>query len=136
MNRVTVNGKTYHVPSGSISVVNDKVYVDGKLITEECEAKKIKIVIEGNVTGSIKLESGEITVNGDCHDVHNVNGDIKITGDVSGDVSTTNGDVSCRGICGNANTVNGDIRGKGIKTTDVSRLKYGLVDKLIDKILG
>ena len=33
MNTVTINGKTYSAPDGcSMSVINNKVYVDGKLL--------------------------------------------------------------------------------------------------------
>lgn len=114
MNVCIVNGKRYELPSGSISVVNNKVYCNGKLVTDtnEFKEKNIKIVIQGNVDGDISTESGDIEVNGNCKNVKSVSGDINIKGDVGGDVKSTSGDITCRDISGNVQTVSGDIKNR------------------------
>ena len=61
MNKVYVNGKKYILPNGSVSVVNNKVYWNGKLV-EDCyllKEKIINITIEGNVEGDIKCDTIE-----------------------------------------------------------------------------
>ena len=111
MNVVIVNGKRYEVPSGSISVVNNKVYCNGELITDtsDFKEKNIHITVEGNVQGDVSSTSGDITINGSCRNVKATSGDIKITGNVSGNVCTTSGDIECGDIMGNVSTVSGDI---------------------------
>ncbi len=111
MGIVNVNGRVYHTPdNASVSVINNKVYVDGKLYEDfsENKEKNIKITIEGDIQ-TVKLDCGDITVHGNANSVTNVNGDIKINGDVAGNVKTTNGDISAHSINGDAKSVNGDI---------------------------
>lgn len=45
MNIVTVNGKTYNLPNGNVSVIGSIVYCNGKIVTDcdEFDAKKIKV---------------------------------------------------------------------------------------------
>ena len=108
MNVVIVNGKRYETDGGSISVVNDKVYCNGKLLTDCEKGKNINIIIEGNVDGNIETASGNITVKGSCRSVNTTSGDVEC-GDVNGDVKTVSGDVKCRSIGGSVKTVSGDI---------------------------
>lgn len=108
-----VNGKTYRIPGcHSISVINNKVFVDGKPYHDtgdgELIAECINITIEGDVTGNVVNESGDIKCG-------NVGGSVKIvSGDVScdnvtGDVSTTSGDIKANSINGSCRTLSGDI---------------------------
>ena len=110
MNVVVVNGKRYETPNGSISVIGNKVYCNGKLLTDcdEISEKYINIVVEGNVDGNIETASGDVTVKGNCRSVKSTSGDVEC-GDVEGDVTTVSGDVKCKSIGGNVKTVSGDI---------------------------
>ena len=111
MNTVIVNGKRYSTNGGSISVINNKVYVDGKLLSDTNEAKEktINITVEGNVEGDITTDVGGITVKGNCTgDVKTTSGDVDCK-DVGGDVKTVSGDVKCKFVSGRVQTVSGDI---------------------------
>ena len=112
MNTVYVNGKKYTLPNGSVSVINNKVYWNGKLV-EDCDLfkeKTININIEGNVEGDIKCDTIEsINIKGSCKNIETHNGEVKIGGDVAGNISTHNGNVSCHNIHGDVKTHNGNI---------------------------
>lgn len=113
---VTVNGKTYNLPSGNVSVIGNKVYCDGKLV-EDCndiKEKEITIIVYGE-NNTIKTDCGDITVNGNANNVSSASGDIQIAGNTN-NVSTTSGDVTIRGdIHGNCQTLSGDIKAKQIR---------------------
>jgi len=79
MNRVTVNGTTIVTSGRSISVVGNKVIIDGKEI-DLPDAKQINVSVEGPV------EKLEVDV---CEK-------ISITGNVGGNISTMSGDVRNR----------------------------------------
>ena len=86
-----VNGKKYKVPdSGSVSIVNGKVFVNGVDITKGEEPRRLDITIQGPV-GDITCD-GALSVDGD------VNGNVKCGGscNVDGDVR---GSVQCGGSC-------------------------------------
>ena len=110
MNVVIVNGKRYETAGGGISIVGNKVYCNGKEITdcEHISEKNVYITVEGNVEGDIETSSGSITVKGNCHSVHTTSGDVECR-DVEGDVKTVSGDVKCKSIGGSVKTVSGDI---------------------------
>ena len=110
MTRVSVNGKTYSLPDGSISVINNKVYCNGELVTDESESKEkvINIYVHGNVQGGIKTDVGNIKVTGDCIDIKTTSGDVEC-GDVRGDINTVSGDVKCKSVTGSIKTVSGDV---------------------------
>lgn len=116
MNIVTVNGKTYNLPSGNVSVIGNKVYCDGKLV-EDCNGikeKEITIIVYGE-NNTIKTDCGDITVNGNANNVSSASGDIQIAGNTN-NVSTASGDVTIRGdIHGNCQTVSGDIKAKQVR---------------------
>lgn len=69
MNQICVNGKVYIVPSGnSISIIDNKVIVDGKEITDfdSVEEKEVNIQINGDiknvsVSGKMTLHCDSIT---------------------------------------------------------------------------
>jgi hypothetical protein len=103
MSTTIVNGKKYCIPGcHSISAINNKVFVDGKPYQDpedgELIAEVINITIEGDVTGNVVNESGNI----DC-------------GNVGGSVKTASGDISCNDVTGDASTASGDIKAKSIQ---------------------
>lgn len=116
MNVVTVNGKTYNLPNGNVSVIGNKVYLNGKLVEDcnEIKQKEITITIEGD-NNTVSLEAGNITVKGNANDVSTKSGDIEVSGDAN-DVSTVSGDIEVFGnVRGNCRSVSGDVRVRGLK---------------------
>lgn len=83
-NIIIVNGKTYHVSGNNVSIVNQKVIVDGK-------------VIEDGLSGIVKIEwKGELAnLNCNSADVH---------GDIQGNVECNN--LRCKDIKGNVDSNN------------------------------
>lgn len=111
MGLVIVNGKRYTTPEGSsVSIIDNNVYCNGKLIidTEKIVEKNIKIEVQGNVN-ELKTSSGNVNIIGNCGNVKSTSGDITIKGDINGNVATTSGDIRCSKISGNVDTVSGDI---------------------------
>ena len=109
-NKVTINGKTIKLPSNNnISVVNGKVFVDGKEVdTSDTDLQNsnsiINISIEGNVdridcSGSVEVK-GNVSKGIDC------GGSVSITGDV-------NGDIDCGGSANIKGSHKGDIDAGG-----------------------
>lgn len=98
MNKISINGHTYEVSGRNISVVNDKVYVNGKLI-------------ESNLTGTVDIRWEGEAANIDCTNITvngNVGGSIDcnniiVNGDVSGDIDGTN--VKCGNVGGSIDAV-------------------------------
>ncbi len=80
MGTIVVNGKTYY--GKSVSVINDQVYIDGKLASEE----KYTGIVEVKITGDVSLVKSDAPVT--------------IEGNVTGDV-TSGGYVSCKNVTGN-----------------------------------
>ena len=101
------NIKNSSIEGNSVSIINNKIFVDGKEI--ETEEKVINIIVEGNLD---KLEvdcCNSIKVNGVTKDVEVSNGNITISGDVKGNVNNINGNIIAKVINGNCKTKNGDI---------------------------
>ena len=106
-----INGETFKVPSGNITVKGDKIYCDGVLVkdTSASHEKNITIIITGN-GNSISTTSGKITVKGNIGEVSTQSGDIEITGDVRGNCKTMSGDITVHGnIHGGCQSTSGDI---------------------------
>lgn len=101
MNTIVINGRSISVQGNNISVVNDKIYVDGKLV-------------ESGLSGNVKVEFTGDLATLECNTC-------KITGNVQGDVKTNTiecgdvgGDVKANTVkCGN---VAGKVKGNTIKT--------------------
>jgi len=77
-----INGKKYESNSGSMTVIGNKVYIDGKLAEEYDEKNIIQLTVTGNIQ---HLDCDcSVVVNGDVHDVeagtsvkcNNVYGDV------------------------------------------------------------
>lgn len=131
MNTITINGKTYSAPDGcSMSVINNKVYIDGKLF-EDCDlikSKKIEIKIEGNC-GDVHVDSANLTVNGNIEGEVLVDaGNITCRGDIKGDVNCDCGNISCHHIFGNTDVDCGIVKGSGNSG--------GWINNLTQKIFG
>ena len=108
MATVSVNGKTIKVSGSNVSIINGKVYSDGKLV-EIPEQKTINITVEGDVQ-TLKVDAcDQVTINGNCGSVEVAIGDVTVKGDVSGNVQSDTGDITCGNIGGNCTTNIGDI---------------------------
>ena len=103
--KVTVNGKTIRVRGNNISIINDKIYVDGKLLDEDMDAKNITVIVEGSC-GNLKVE-GDVEIKGDCGNV-DCSGSCHIEGNVTGDVDAS-GSVTCGDVGGNIDA-SGSVR--------------------------
>lgn len=126
MNVVNINGKTYTAPDGcSVSVINNKVYFNGKLAEDfnDWKEKNIKIIVEGDCK-EVKADAGNITIKGSVEgNVNADTGNIHIEGDVQGNVTTDMGNISAAHIAGNATTDCGNI------------VKSNFFSKIIEKYL-
>ena len=108
MSTIRINQSSY---SGSnVSIVNNKVYIDGVLQGQHDNDKSISIVIEGNIESLSVDACNSVQVKGGVTGaVKTVSGDITC-GNVGGSVSTISGDVRCGNISGSVSTVSGDIK--------------------------
>lgn len=96
---ITINGKTVNVKGNNISVINNKIFVDGKVI-ETGELKgDVHIIVDGNIN---KLETESSAT---------------IKGDVLGEVKSGTS-VTCQNVKGSikagtsvsCGTVGGDVK--------------------------
>ena len=112
MNTVNVNGKNYEVPNGcNVSVINGKVYFNGKLSDyfKNYNDKKIEIIIVGDCE-EVKVDAGNVTVKGNVKGNVNVDaGNISVEGDIRGNVTADCGNISANYIAGNVSTDCGNI---------------------------
>jgi hypothetical protein len=103
---VTVNGKTIRVQGNSISIINDKVIVDGKPLDEVFDHPNITVIVEGDckilsACGNVEVRgnAGNIDCHGSCHVEGNVTGNVDASGSVTcGDVGgniDASGSVRC-----------------------------------------
>lgn len=103
--QVTVNGKTIKVQGNNITVLNDRIIVDGKRLDESMDFKNITIVVEGNCNS---LDAcGDVEVKGDCGRV-DCNGSCHIEGNVLGNVGAS-GSVTCGNVGGDIDA-SGSVR--------------------------
>jgi len=108
---VHINGKSY--PGNNVTMINRKVFIDGKEIIGEETEKEILFKIQGNLE-SLEIESGSVEVSGDVGTLEITSGNVKISGDVKGSVDLTSGNIKVQGkIEGNASVSCGNIK-KGI----------------------
>jgi len=100
MNIININGKSISVKGNGISIINDKVYVNGKLI-EEGLSGGVEITFMGDLA-SLNVD-GSATVNGNVGSVDaggSVNcGDVGKSVDAGGSVNcgTVGGDINAGG---------------------------------------
>lgn len=103
---ININGKVYS--GNNVSVVNNKVIIDGKRVDDE-NSKEIKISVEGNIQSLDVEYCDEIKITGECESVVSKNGNIQVKGNVKGDVTSKNGNIICRDVEGSVETKNGNI---------------------------
>lgn len=108
MSVVIINGKTYGSETGSVSIINGKVIIDGKDMTPD--SKEINVTINGNVETLNVDTANKIQVIGSCGSLVSHNGEINIDGNVSGNVENRNGNIDCMNVGGNVSTRNGNIK--------------------------
>ncbi len=108
MNTVTINGKTFTSNGGSISIINNKIYIDNKDVTPD--SKEINIQVTGNVD-KLEVDSClKVSVTGDVHNVKTVSGIVDVGGKVTGDINTISGSVRCGNVGGNISTISGSVK--------------------------
>jgi hypothetical protein len=120
MGKICINGKTYDVGDGNVSVINNEVYCNGKLVSDlkDFSEKKIRIIIEGDLKGDLKTSSGDVEITGNVGgSVQTQSGDVDISGTVGGSITTMSGDVKCGNVGGSVSTMSGDIS-KKLKVRD------------------
>ena len=136
MNTITINDKTYSAPDGcsinviNMNIINNKVYVNGKLF-EDCNTDnsiKIKIKIEGNC-GNVNVDAANLTINGNVDGKVSVDaGNITCNGDIKGDVKCDCGKISCNNIFGNTDIDCGVVKS--------SKNSSECINNFIHKIFG
>lgn len=100
MNKIVVNGKTIECNGNSISIIDNKIFVDGKEVSTEA-VKDCNVYIYGDVQ-NIKCE-GSVNCN-------NVQGDIQAGGSVNCD--DVGGNINCGGSC-NCDLITGNVTAGG-----------------------
>lgn len=109
MNTISINGINVSA-SGSISITNGKVFVNGIDVTPE--GKEINIVITGD-TDKIQVDAcNTFIVNGKVGSVKTMSGDVDVRGDVDGSIQTMSGDVECGKVSGSVSSMSGDIKSR------------------------
>lgn len=114
-NKITMNcnGKSIQVSgNGNLSVVqtNAGVFINGKKVDGIENEKQITIFVDGNVTGDVSVDCGDIEIKGNVgKGVKTTSGSINC-GDVSGSVKATSGNISAVNIEGDASCTSGNIR--------------------------
>ena len=109
---ISNNGKTLTIKGGDIEIRDNKIFIDGKLISMDAVNKGkdvvyVSVIVEGNCQ-NLNATHGDVTINGDCHIVTSKNGNIQC-GNVSQNVNTKNGNIRCGTVGGDVNTKNGNI---------------------------
>lgn len=110
---IRLNGKTYN--GNNMTIINGKIILDGKEVKDFEDEKVINIVIEGNYSGDLNVDSCNfIKVRGDVKgNIKSTNGKIECK-NVEGDVEATNGNINCENIGHNVSNMNGNIKANNI----------------------
>ncbi|MGH2666042.1 hypothetical protein [Flavobacterium sp.] len=107
---VSINGKSITTDGGNIRISGNKVFVDGKDVTNEFDSKEINVVVTGNIE-YLKVDAcNKITITGDVKSVETQSGDVGVSGNVGGSIKTMSGDVDCQEVSGNISTMSGDVK--------------------------
>jgi DUF4097 and DUF4098 domain-containing protein YvlB len=96
--------------NSSISIVNGKIFIDGKDHTPD--SKNITIQINGDVEYINVDVCDKVTVTGNVSAIKTTSGNIEVKGNVAHNIKTVSGDVKCGEVKGNIQTVSGDIKYK------------------------
>lgn len=92
---VRVNGKTISVRGNNISVCNNRIIVDGKVVSESL-SEDITVIVVGSC-GNLKA-NGNVEVQGDCGNI-DCGGSCTVRGNVSGDIDA-GGSITCGNVGG------------------------------------
>jgi len=111
VNKVAVNGQVIEISGDamSVSIMNGKVYIDGKLYDTGNGVSIRTLVIHGNV-GDASCD-GSLEISGNVSGNASAGGSIRC-GDVSGNVSA-GGSIRCGDVGGSA-TASGSLRKRGL----------------------
>ena len=112
MNRIVINGKTISASGRNVSIINNRVIVDGKDVTPDlAETKEINIMVEGPIERLQVDACNKIGVRGNVGSIKTQSGNVDIlSGNVQGSVQTMSGDVTCGNIAGSVSTMSGNIK--------------------------
>lgn len=103
---INVNGQKY--TGSTISIIGNKVFVDGKDQTPD--AKDIRIEVVGDIQELEVDYANSILVEGNVGNIKSGSGDVSVDGNVTGNVTTGSGDVDCDNIiAGHVYTGSGDV---------------------------
>lgn len=108
----------------NITIINGKVYIDGKDVTPD--AKEINISVEGNIENLWVDHANAISIKGDINKVKTGSGDISC-GNITGGAQTGSGDIDCGVINGDVQTGSGEVNAttiSGSVTTGTGDIKY------------
>ena len=111
MKKLLINGQAFHTEGNNLSIAGNKVYVDGKLVTDlsGIKSNNITVHVYGNV-GDLKAP-GDVSVEGDVGSITTASGDVTVSGSVTGDCKSSSGDINVEGrVSGSCTTVSGDIK--------------------------
>ena len=109
MSVMIINNKGY--VGSSITVINNKVFVDGVDVTPD--AKTIDINVQGDLQTLTVDACNIVNVEGSVGSLQTTSGGVSC-GNVETFVQTTSGDVECREVKGYVKTVSGDIHAETI----------------------
>lgn len=124
MAQIVINNKT--VIGKSISILNNKVIVDGKPVELE-ESKVINVSVQGDVE-ILNVDVCEtMNITGNVKKLSTISGDVDC-GHVEGNVETTSGEVTCGDVNGSIKTMSGDVVASVVKG-DVSTLSGDITKK-------
>lgn len=115
---ITVNGKTYR--GKNISIVNNKVIIDGVEQTSAPTERVLNVTIQGDAD---VVEANSVTIYGHVKGDVNANS-FKCTGDVGGSVDANS--VECEG------DIKGDVDSQSIRCANIG----GSVDSMSVKYVG
>jgi len=98
--QVSINGKTFEVPDGSsVNIINNVLYVNNVAYEGPgYDDKKFKIEIIGGLA-NVKVERGDVTVNGDVGGNADAGGNVTVNGTVTGNADA-GGNVTCGDVKG------------------------------------
>lgn len=114
---VNANGQTFRVRGSSISIINNKIIIDGKPLEETLTGRNITVIVEGDCREVDTV--GDVEIHGNCGSV-DCGGSCHVSGDVEGSIDT-GGSVTCGNVTGNIDAggsvtcgdVDGDIDAGG-----------------------
>ena len=96
MNTIYINGKSINVQGNNISVINNRVYVDSKEVTDGELSGVVELKFIGDLA-NLDVD-GSLTVKGNIHGNVDVGGSLTC-GDIGGDADV-GGSVNCKVING------------------------------------